>query len=130
MSTISFEDWEKLELQVAEITNVEEHPNADKLIVITVDLGTETRTLVAGLKGHYDPDDLLGKKVIVFTNLEPTELRGVKSEGMILAAQYAREHLPQHLVPRTARLPPFQPQAGDFANEQLARSAPPLWPFA
>ena len=63
-----------------------EHPGADKLYVLKVDLGKETRQLVAGLKGHYAPGELLGKKVVVAANLEPAKLRGVRSEGMLLAA--------------------------------------------
>jgi len=86
MSDFSFEDWKKIDLRVGEIATVEDHPNADKLVVMTVDMGNETRTLVAGLKEHYDTDELVGKKVVVFTNLEQKELRGVKSEGMVLAA--------------------------------------------
>ena len=86
MGEISFEQWKQMDFRVGEITDVKDHPNADKLYVLEVDLGKEKRTLVAGLKGHYDKDDLIGKKVVVFTNLKPVELRGVKSDGMVLAA--------------------------------------------
>lgn len=84
---ISIQDVKKLDLRVGTITNVAEHPNADKLYLFTVNLGTEERTLVAGLKHYYNPDQLLGKQVVVVANLEPVVLRGVKSEGMLLAAQ-------------------------------------------
>lgn len=78
---------QKLDLRVGKISEVHEHPNADKLYITRVDLGDEQRTLVAGLKPYYDKDEMEGKKIVVVTNLEPAKLRGVKSEGMMLAAQ-------------------------------------------
>jgi len=86
MTNIPFAEWEKLDLRVGQIKSVEDHPNAEKLYVLKVDLGTETRTLVAGIRKHYKKEDLIDKKVIVFANLEPAVLRGIKSEGMILAS--------------------------------------------
>lgn len=86
MGEISFEEWKKLDLRVGEILEVDDHPHADKLYVMKVDVGGEERTLVAGLREHYDKDELVGKKVIVFVNLKPAELRGIRSEGMVLAA--------------------------------------------
>mgnify|MGYP001571711700 CR=1 FL=1 len=86
MPEISFDDWKKINLKVGKILSVEDHPSADRLYVLKVDLGTETRTLVAGIKKYYTKDQLLNRKVIVFVNLQPAVLRGVKSEGMILAA--------------------------------------------
>jgi len=74
-----------LNLKVARITEVKDHPNADKLYVLQIDLGTEKRQLVAGLKGHYSADELLNKKIIVITNLKHAKLRGVESQGMLLA---------------------------------------------
>jgi methionyl-tRNA synthetase len=82
---IDFTEWKKLDIRVGEITAAEDHPNADKLIVLHVDVG-EKRQIVAGLKGYYDPEDLVGKKVIVFVNLKPVKLRGIESQGMVLAA--------------------------------------------
>lgn len=88
MENISFKDWQKQDLRVAEILEVEDHPSADKLYVLKVDLGEENpRTLVAGLKEYYPAEELKGKKIVVFANLEPAVLRGVKSEGMLLAAE-------------------------------------------
>ncbi len=84
--TISFNEWKKLDLRVARIIDVKEHPNADKLYLLDVDLGNEKRQLVAGLKNNYSPDELKGKLCVVFTNLEPATIRGIKSEGMVLAA--------------------------------------------
>jgi len=83
---VKFSEWLKLDLRVGKILSVEDHPNADKLYVIEVDLGAEKRKLVAGLKQHYKPKELVGKLCIVAVNLEPAVLRGIKSEGMILAA--------------------------------------------
>ncbi len=83
---IPYKDFEKIELQVGKITKVEDHPKADKLLVLTVDFNDETRTIVAGLKKHYEKSDLEGKKAIFVTNLEPANLRGIESNGMILAA--------------------------------------------
>lgn len=84
---ISYDDFAKLDLRVGKIKFVEDHPNADKLFVMKVDLGEgEDRTIVAGLKKYYSKDDLLGKKAIFVANLEPVKLRGVESNGMILAA--------------------------------------------
>lgn len=83
---IQFPDFEKLDLRVGLIKKVEDHPNADKLLVLTVDLGEEERTIVAGLKGHYTPEKLEGKKAIFIANLAPVKLRGIESNGMILAA--------------------------------------------
>ena len=84
---ISMQEFKKVELCVARITSVENHPDADKLYVVQVDLGGETRTTVAGLKGHYDREELEGKLVVLVTNLEPARIRGVESKGMLLAAQ-------------------------------------------
>lgn len=83
---IPFAEWRRLDLRVAKIIDVKEHSNADKLYLLKVDLGSEKRTLVAGLKQHYKPKELKGKLCVVFTNLEPAAIRGIKSEGMILAA--------------------------------------------
>ena len=81
----SIEDFKKLELKVAEIKEVKEHPNADKLYVISVDLGGRTKQVVAGIKGFYKKEELLGKQVVVVDNLQPAILRGVESQGMLLA---------------------------------------------
>ena len=83
---IPFNDWKKLDIRVGKILDVQDHPNAGKLFVFKVDIGNETRNIVAGIKNYYKKTELKGKKVIVFTNLEQKELRGIKSEGMILAA--------------------------------------------
>jgi len=84
--TIAFDDFLKLDLRVARIIEAEDHPNADKLIVLKIDLGNETRRIVAGLKGHYEPGELAGRNIVVVANLEPRKMRGIESQGMLLAA--------------------------------------------
>jgi len=86
METINFKDWKKLDLRVGEIIKIEDIEGADKLYKLTINLGTEKRTLVAGIKEFYKKEELKGRKCIVFTNLESKMLRGVESKGMILAA--------------------------------------------
>ncbi len=84
---IPYSDFEKLDLKVGKILFVDDHPKADKLYVLTVDLGEPTnRTIVAGLKSHYAKEELKNKQAVFVANLEPVILRGIQSEGMILAA--------------------------------------------
>src|SRR4029079_1289844 len=83
---ISIEDFRKVELRVATIKSAEPHPNADKLLVLQVDLGDEQRQICAGIRGQYAPEELLGKQIVVVSNLETAKLRGLDSQGMLLAA--------------------------------------------
>jgi len=83
---IPFNDFKKLDIRVGRILDVNVHQKADKLLVLKIDIGDEVRTIVAGIKGYYEREELMDKKVVVITNLEQRELRGIKSEGMILAA--------------------------------------------
>jgi methionyl-tRNA synthetase len=83
---ISIDDFGKLDLRVAEILEIDDHPNADRLYVMRVKVGDEERTIVAGIKKHYIKEELIGKKIIIVANLEPAKLRGVESSGMLLAA--------------------------------------------
>ncbi len=85
--TISIQDFSEIDLRVAEIKAVEEHPNADKLLVLKIDAGDGEKQLVAGIKGHYSAEELIGKKIVVVNNLAPAVLRGVESQGMLLAAR-------------------------------------------
>ena len=84
-SRISLDDFGKVELRVAEVVAAEPVPKSKKLLKLTVSLGAEQRTLVAGIAEHYAPADLVGKKVVVVANLEPATLMGVESNGMVLA---------------------------------------------
>ena len=84
---VTFDEFKRIDLVIGRIVSVENHPNADKLYVMQVDLGSETRQVIAGLRPYYETDQLVGKSVVVVTNLQPAKLRGVDSNGMLLAAQ-------------------------------------------
>ena len=86
---IGIEDFTKVELKVGTIISAEKHPKADRLLVEQIDLGEETRQIVSGIAASFSPEDVVGKKVIVVTNLKPVKLRGVESQGMILCASNA-----------------------------------------
>ncbi|WP_152605324.1 methionine--tRNA ligase subunit beta, partial [Anaerovibrio lipolyticus] len=83
---ITIDDFGKVKLQVVEIVEAEPVPKADKLLKLIVDTGTEKRKVVSGIAKHYEIGDLIGKRVILVMNLKPAKLRGVESQGMILAA--------------------------------------------
>jgi tRNA-binding protein len=83
---ISIDDFRKVELKIATVKSAEPHPNADKLMVLQIDLGSEQRQICAGIRNHYTPEDLVGKQVVVVANLETAKLRGLESQGMLLAA--------------------------------------------
>ena len=101
---MSFKEFEKVDLRVATITSVEDHPNADKLYILQIDLGSEQRQLVAGLRLKYTKEQLRGKQIIVVTNLEPRELRGTRSEGMLLAAEDGTILQPLAKVPNGSKI--------------------------
>ena len=83
---ISIEDFRKIELKVATIQSAEAHPNADRLLVLKIDIGGEQRQVCAGIRNYYTPEELVGKQIIVVANLETARLRGMESQGMLLAA--------------------------------------------
>ena len=84
---VSIEDFAKLQLKVALVIEAKAHPDADRLLVLTVDTGTEKKEIVAGIARHYSPAELVGKRIVMVDNLLPAILRGVTSYGMLLAAQ-------------------------------------------
>lgn len=84
---ISFDDFMKMDIRVGTILTVEKVKKADKLLQLSVDLGSETRTIVSGIAQHFNPEDVVGKQVSVLCNLEPRKIRGVESQGMILMAE-------------------------------------------
>ena len=86
--TISYDDFVKLDLRVGKVLEVANHPNADKLLVLNVDLGGEVRQIVAGLRQYVAPETLLGRNIVVVANLEPRKMRGLESQGMLLAASH------------------------------------------
>lgn len=84
---ITLDDFDKIKLKTAEIISCEDHPKADRLYILKLKLNEEERQVVSGIKEFYKPEELIGKKVVVITNLKPVKLRGEKSEGMVLAAE-------------------------------------------
>ena len=85
---ISIGEFAKLDLRVAEVLEAEKVAKSRKLLKLTVRVGEETRTLVAGVAEHYAPSDLVGRKVVIVANLEPATLMGIESNGMVLAASH------------------------------------------
>ena len=81
------EEFSRLQLKVARVVDAKPHPDAEKLLVLQVDVGTETKEIVAGIARHYRPEELVGKQIVIVDNLEPATIRGVVSRGMLLAAQ-------------------------------------------
>lgn len=84
---VSFTDFSKVELKVGEVLKCEKHPQADKLLVSQIDIGGEVLQIVSGVAEFYSPEDMIGKKLIVVTNLEEAKIRGIVSQGMILAGE-------------------------------------------
>lgn len=93
---VDYDDFTKLDLRVARVLECREHTNADKLLVLKIDLGTEHRQICAGLKHHYKPEELVGKLIVVVANLAPRSMRGEPSQGMLLAATDAG--LVEHVI--------------------------------
>ncbi len=84
---ISFDEFKKLEIVTAKVIEVEDHPNADKLYVMKIDIGGEIRQIVAGVKAYYKKEELLNKQIVALKNLQPATIRGVESNGMMLATK-------------------------------------------
>ncbi len=83
---LTIEEFSRVDLRVGTVVAAENHPNADRLLVLRVDLGSEERQIVAGIRSHYSPEQLVGRQIVVVANLQPATLRGVESQGMLLAA--------------------------------------------
>lgn len=107
---IVFEDFARVDLRVAKILEAVDHPKADRLLKLTLDDGSGSpRQICAGIKGHYDPADLVGKSIVVVANLAPRQLRGEESRGMLLAGSDAakgQEERTVVLLSPMADLPP------------------------
>jgi len=106
---ISIEDFLKVDMRVGEVRTAERVKGASKLLRLEVDIGTEVRQIVAGIAEAYAPESLVGKKVVIVANLEPRKLRGIESNGMIVAASVGKEDRPVLVtfvedVPNGARL--------------------------
>jgi len=104
---VTYEEFSKLDLRVAHVVEAEPIPNATKLLKLTVDLGGETRTILAGIAEMYQPDELKGKQIVVIANLQPRKMRGIESQGMLLAADVDGQAIilqPETPVPAGARV--------------------------
>ncbi len=101
---IQYDDFAKLDLRVATVLEAADHPNADKLLVLKVDLGSEQRQIIAGLRGHCTAEQLVGSQIVVVTNLAPRKMRGLESNGMLLAADWTDDDA-QRVVPITTSRP-------------------------
>ncbi len=83
---ISLEEFKRLQLIIGQIKEVDDHPKADRLYVLKVDIGGETKQLVSGIRPSYQKEDLIGRRIVMINNLEPAIIRGIESQGMLLAA--------------------------------------------
>jgi methionyl-tRNA synthetase len=83
---VTYDDFAKLDLRVATVLEVRDHPGADRLYLLEIQIGEEHKQIVAGIRSGYAPEDLKGKKIVVVNNLEPAVIRGEESRGMLLAA--------------------------------------------
>ena len=106
MSVVAFEEFKKNELRTAKVLDVQEIPGADRLWKLTIDVGSEKKEIVAGIKQHYSRENLLGKTIVVVNNLTPSVIRGVESKGMLLAAKSGPQLL---LLTVDGDLPPGSP---------------------
>lgn len=86
---ITYDDFAKLDFRIATVLAAREHPNADKLLLLQIDVGESQKQIVAGIRGHYKPEELVGRQVVVLNNLQEAVLRGEESQGMLLAASDA-----------------------------------------
>ncbi|MBA3322740.1 MAG: methionine--tRNA ligase subunit beta, partial [Pyrinomonadaceae bacterium] len=95
VTQIGIEDFAKVELKVGQVLTAERVPKSDKLLRFTVDLGEAvSRQILAGIAEHYEPEKLVGRKIVVVSNLKPRKLRGFESQGMVLAASVGEEGTP------------------------------------
>lgn len=103
--TIQYDDFAKLDLRVATVVEAEPHPNADRLLKLQVDLGGERRQICAGLRDFAEPQDLVGRQIVIVANLAPRKIRGEESNGMLLAASVGEPEQLTDIVP----LAPIRP---------------------
>lgn len=89
---VSIQDFQQLEIRIAQVLEVQPHPNADRLYVLKIKVGEQEKQIVAGIRTSYAADQLVGKKIVVVNNLEPATIRGVESQGMLLATSDDKGH--------------------------------------
>lgn len=87
---ITYDDFAKLDLRIATVLAAREHPNADKLLLLQIKVGDIEKQIVAGIRAHYSPEQLVGRQIVVVNNLQEAVLRGEESHGMLLAASDAQ----------------------------------------
>jgi methionine--tRNA ligase beta chain len=107
------------DLRTARVLEARDHPNADRLLVMRIDLGSEERQIVAGIVGHYEPAELVGKPIVVVTNLQHAKLRGEVSQGMLLAAENAEGRLGLLLAPEAAPGTPVKVPDGPAPDQEI-----------
>jgi methionyl-tRNA synthetase len=108
--TITFEEFSKLDIRIAKVLEASDHPNADKLICMKIDLGDEQRQIIAGLRPFCTAQALVGKEIVVVANMAPRKMRGLESNGMLLAATVGGENLQDVVVLMPERqVPPGSP---------------------
>lgn len=88
---ITYDDFARLDIRIGTVVEADNHPNADKLLVLKVNMGDHVRQLVAGIRGGYQPADMIGRQIVVLANLAPRVVRGIESQGMLLAASETAE---------------------------------------
>lgn len=103
---VTIDDFAKLDLRVALVLAVERVPKTEKLLKLELDLGFEKRTIVSGIAQFYEPDTLIGKRIVIIANLKPAKIRGVESRGMLLAAGGRPEGEPLGVVTLNEQIPP------------------------
>lgn len=95
---VAYEDFAKLDLRIARVVAAAPHPNADRLIVLTLDVAGQQRQIIAGLRQFYEPEAMVGKDIVIVANLAPRKMRGLESQGMLLAASRMEGEAPAEVV--------------------------------
>lgn len=101
--SVPLEEFKKIQLKVAQIESVEPHPNADRLYILKLKVGEVQKQIVAGIRKHYTEEELKGKKIVIVDNLEPAVIRGVESNGMLLAA--SNDEMLTLITPERTQIP-------------------------
>lgn len=107
------------DLRTARVLEARDHPNADRLLVMKIDMGTEERQIVAGIVGHYELEELEGKPIVVVANLQPARLRGEVSQGMLLASENEEGRLGVLLAPEAEPGTPLRVEGGPPPDSEI-----------
>jgi methionyl-tRNA synthetase len=104
---VSIKDFQQLDIRIAEVIDARPHPDADRLYLLKIKIGEVEKQIVAGIRSSYTSEQLIGKKIVVVNNLEPAVIRGIKSQGMLLAASDGQGHsvlIPDRDIPSGAQV--------------------------